>query len=105
MNNEQLFVQVVSAVITIVFSLISAYVIPWLKAKISKDQIETLNYYLELAVKCANQIYTEEQWQEKKQYVTNYIVDVINNKLSLTLTEQDIDTLIEGMVNHVKREG
>lgn len=105
MNSEQLFVQVVSAVITIVFSLISAYVIPWLKAKISKDQIETLNYYLELAVKCANQIYTEEQWQEKKQYVTNYIVDVINNKLSLTLTEQDIDTLIEGMVNHVKREG
>ena len=105
MNNEQLFVQVVSAVITIIVSLISAYVIPWLKAKISKDQIETLNYYLELAVKCANQIYTAEQWQEKKQYVTNYIVDVINNKLSLTLTEQDIDTLIEGMVNHVKKEG
>lgn len=105
MNNEQLFVQVVSAVITIIVSLISAYAIPWLKAKISKDQIETLNYYLELAVKCANQIYTAEQWQEKKQYVTNYIVDVINNKLSLTLTEQDIDTLIEGMVNHVKKEG
>ena len=105
MNNEQLFVQVVSAVITIIVSLISAYVIPWLKAKISKDQIETLNYYLELAVKCANQIYTAEQWQEKKQYVTSYIVDVINNKLSLTLTEQDIDTLIEGMVNHVKKEG
>lgn len=105
MNNEQLFVQVVGAVITIIVSLISAYVIPWLKAKISKDQIETLNYYLELAVKCANQIYTAEQWQEKKQYVTSYIVDVINNKLSLTLTEQDIDTLIEGMVNHVKKEG
>lgn len=105
MSNEQLFLQIVSGVITIVFALISAYVIPWLKTKISKDQIETLNYYLELAVKCANQIYTEAQWQEKKQYVTNYIVDVINNKLSLTLTDQDIDTLIEGMVNHVKKEG
>ena len=105
MSNEQLFLQIVSGVITVVFALISAYVIPWLKTKISKDQIETLNYYLELAVKCANQIYTEAQWQEKKQYVTNYIVDVINNKLSLTLTEQDIDTLIEGMVNHVKKEG
>lgn len=105
MSNEQLFLQIISGVITIVFALISAYVIPWLKTKISKDQIETLNYYLELAVKCANQIYTEAQWQEKKQYVTNYIVDVINNKLSLTLTDQDIDTLIEGMVNHVKKEG
>ena len=104
MNNE-LFIQIVGAVITIIVSLVSAYLVPWLKAKISKDQIDTFNYYLELAVKCANQIYTEEQWKEKKDYVTEYIIDVVNDKLSLTLSPQDIDTLIEGMVNKVKKEG
>lgn len=104
MSNDQLFLQIVSAVITIVLALISAYVVPWLNTKIGKTKIETLNYYLELAVKCANQIYTEDQWREKKQYVTEYIVGVVNDKLSLTLTKQDIDILIEGMVNHVKKE-
>ena len=104
MNNE-LLVNIASAVITIIVSLISAYVVPWLRAKTSKNQIETLTHYLELAVKCANQIYTAEQWQEKKDYVTTYITSVVNKKLSLTLSEQDIDTLIEGMVNHVKKEG
>lgn len=104
MNNE-LFLKLVGATVIIISSLVSTYLVPWLKSKINREQLATLDYYLELAVKCANQIYTVEQWKEKKEYVTNYIVNVINKKLSLTLSAQDIDTLIEGMVNKVKKEG
>lgn len=101
MTNE-LFLKIVSAVITIIFALISAYVIPYFKAKVSQDQINTFNYYLDLAVRCANQIFTPEQWQEKKTYVMNYLTNVVNDKLKLTLSEEDLSNLVEGKVNEIK---
>ena len=101
MSNE-LFIKIIGAVLTIAVSLITAFVIPWIKSKLNQTQLEKLDYYLNLAVRCANQIYTPEQWIEKKQYVTHYITDKVNNGLKLSLTPEDIDTLIEGAVNAVK---
>jgi len=101
MTNEH-FLQIISGVITILMALVSAYVIPWLKSRIDDVQLQQINSYIELAVRCANQIYTPEQWQEKKRYVTSYITELINDKFSLTLNSVDIDTLIEGKVNEVK---
>ncbi len=103
MTNE-LFLQIVGALITIAIALVSAYVIPWLKTKVNAEQIATFNYYLDLAVRCANQIYTPEQWKEKKEYVMNYLTSVVNTKLKLSLTEEDLSNLIEGKVNEIKRE-
>ena len=101
MTNE-LFIKIIGAVITILVSLITAFVIPWLKSKFNKEQLEKFDYYLNLAVRCANQIYPPEQWIEKKQYVTHYITDKVNNVLKMSLTAEDIDVLIEGAVNAVK---
>lgn len=101
MTNE-LFIKIIGAVLTIAVSLITAFVIPWIKSKMNQTQLEKLDYYLNLAVRCANQIYTPEQWIEKKNYVTHYITDKVNNGLKLSLTSEDIDLLIEGVVNSVK---
>ena len=101
MTNE-LFIKIVSAIITIITALITAYVIPWLKTRINENQLAQLNRYIELAVRCANQIYTKEQWIEKKEFVLNYITEVVNDKFSLSLNELDIDMMIEGFVNEVK---
>ena len=103
MTNE-LFLKILSAIITIIMALVSAYVIPWLKSKVSKEQIDMFNYYLDLAVRCANQIYTADQWEQKKTYVMEYLTNVVNDKLNLTLTEEDISNLVEGKVNEVKGE-
>lgn len=101
MTNE-LFLQIISAILTILVALITTFVIPWFKARFTKEQMDAFNYYLDLAVRCANQIYTPEQWAEKKTYVTHYLTDVVNDKFALSLTEQDIDVLIEGTVKKVK---
>ena len=103
MTNE-IFIEIIGAVLTIIVSLVTAFLIPWLKSKLNQTQLEKLDYYLNIAVRCANQIYTPEQWKEKKSYVTLYITDVVNDKLHLTLSEEDIDLLIEGCVNKVKGE-
>lgn len=102
MTND-LFIDIIGAVITIVVSLITAYVIPWLKTKITDSQLEQLKRYVELAVRCAEQIYTPEQWIEKKEFVLTYITETVNDKFTLSLDNVDIDLIIEGVVNEIKK--
>lgn len=102
MNNE-VFLKITTAIITIAVTLITGYLIPWLKSKINQTQLEKIDYYVRLAVRCAEQIYTAEQWVQKKEYVTKYITDVCNNTFNLTLSDTDIDVLIEGAVNELKK--
>lgn len=101
MTND-LFIRLIGAVITIVTTIITAYVIPWLKTKTTDTQLEQIKKYIELAVRCAEQVYSPEQWAIKKEFVFNYITDIINEKFSITLDYTDIDLLIEGIVNEVK---
>lgn len=103
MTNE-LFIKIIGAVITIIVAIITGVVIPMIKAKLNQTQLEKLDYYLNLAVRCANQIFTPEQWEAKKKYVTCYITDKVNNVLKLSLNAEDIDVLIEGCVNQIKGE-
>ena len=102
MTNE-LFIKIVGAIITILVALITGFIIPWLKSKVDGEQTKKLAYYIGMAVRCAEQIYTPEQWMEKKLYVTNYITNLVNDTFKLTLSPQDIDVLIEGAVNEIKK--
>lgn len=99
------FVKIVGAVLTILATLITVYVIPAIKSHINQKDIDTLMYYISVAVRCADQIFTREQWEEKKQYVFDYIIDIVNEKLHIKLSESDIDTLIEGVVNEIHENG
>ena len=87
------FIKIAGSVITIVITLIGVYIIPAIKARMTKDDMETIAYYIDLAVRCAEQIYTKEQWKDKKDYVKKYIANIVNSKLNIKLTEDDIDTL------------
>ena len=102
MNNE-LFISLCSAILTVLVTAITTVVIPWLRSKIETAQIDKVNYYIQMAVRCAEQIYTPEQWKEKKQYVTEYITKLCNNQFNLTLSDEDISLLIEGAVNLIKK--
>lgn len=102
MTND-LFMQIMSGVITILAAVITGFLIPWMKSKISQTQMEKITYYINMAVRCAEQIYTPEQWDLKKRYVTNYITDLCNKNFKLTLSDKDINVLIEGAVNQIKK--
>lgn len=102
MNND-IFLKILGAVITIVVTLITSVLIPWIKSKITADQMAQLIKYTEIAVRCAEQIFPPEQWQEKKVWVMGYITDTMNDKFNLDLSYEDINTLVEGVVNEVKK--
>ena len=104
MTND-LFIKIVGAVITIVISLVSAYVLPAIKSNIAEKDMQTIIHMIEVAVRCADQIYTAEEWRQKKAYVKAFIVELVDKNLHIKLTEQDIDNLIEGIVNEIHHNG
>ena len=99
------FMSIAGAVLTIIATLITIYVIPAIRSHMTAKDMDTLMYYLTIAVRCADQIFTKEQYEEKKQYVFGYITEIVDKTLNIKLNEQDIDTLIEGMVNEIHENG
>ena len=81
--------------------MITSVVIPYIKEKIGENKYDTIKRYIIYAVRCAEQVYTPEQWQEKKAYVMAYISRKAE-ELGINMTAEDLDILIEGIVNEVK---
>ncbi len=100
--NGEIFTQIVLAIITIIGALVSAYVVPFIKTKITDADMQRLMEFVKIAVRCANQIFTPEQWEQKKQYVLNLVKEFIETNLKIALTDEQINAIIEGIVNEIK---
>lgn len=87
--------------IMIITVVITSVVIPFVRSKIGEDKWNKLQDLADYAVRCAEQKYTPEQWQEKKHYVYGYILRKAE-EYGMSLSEEDIDVLVEGVVNAVK---
>lgn len=101
----ELFIKLVLSLVSALSVIFTAYIVPLIKANISQKQLDQLSYYVSVAVRCAEQLYAPEQWKDKKQYVTDYVMDIVNSKLNININEQDIDIIIEGIVNEIKHDG
>ena len=97
----EMITKVTECVLTVIVLLVSAYLIPWLKTKISEEKLKELENFCEQAVRAAEQLYTPEEYKLKKAYVLSLINEQIE-KLGLGLNEAEIDAIIEGIVNYVK---
>ncbi|MBR1910264.1 MAG: hypothetical protein IJ821_06730 [Lachnospiraceae bacterium] len=97
----EMITKVTECALTVIVLLVSAYLIPWLKTKISEEKLEELEKFCEQAVRAAEQLYTPEEYKLKKAYVLSLINEQIE-KLGLGLNEAEIDAIIEGIVNYVK---
>lgn len=96
--------ELIKAIITVLVILITSVLIPYIKGRIGQDKLDILSQYAEYGVRCAEQIYTKEQWKEKKAYVYDYVIGKAND-LGIGLTEADIDLIVEAVVNAVKHGG
>lgn len=101
MDNETLNM-IIKTVVACVSVILTTFVIPWIKGKVNADKLAKIEEYTVLAVRCAEQIYTPEEWREKKDYVVAYVAKKAI-KIGLYLTAEDINNLIEGIVNEVKK--
>jgi hypothetical protein len=71
----------------------STYLIPWLKTKLDTAKLEKMNKWVAIGVSAAQQLYTQEQWAEKKQYVVNFL-----KTKGYNADLQEVDAAIEAEV-------
>jgi hypothetical protein len=86
--------------ITLLGAIVTYLVIPYIKSKTTVEQQKTIEFWVEMAVKCAEQIFSEPKMgEQKKQYVMEQL-----NKLGLKISPEELDILIEAVVLQINRE-
>ena len=88
---------IISAVIALIAALITTFLIPYIKGKISKQQYDRLLEAVRIAVAAAEQIFTSPQsGADKKQYVQEFLA-----AQGYDVSDQEIDTMIEATVGKI----
>ena len=84
----------VQAVIALIAAVISAFVIPWLKRKISAEKLAEVSTWVEIAVEAAEQLYEGSgRGAEKKEYVIQFL-----QQKGYTVDMTAIENMIEAAV-------
>ena len=91
--------QIILAIITMIGALITRYLIPWIKSKLTDHQYDMLAALVRVGVYAAEQLFTTEQWEAKKKYVVDLLEE---NGYSVDTTA--VDALIEATVRELRIE-
>lgn len=87
------FTPIIEAVITIISLLITSFVVPYIKEKCNKAKLESIEKWVSIAVKAAEQIYGSKTGQEKREYVVNFL-----SSKGIKVDVDEVSTLIESEV-------
>lgn len=98
--SEEMF-RIILLVIPVVCAIITGYVVPFLRTKISNDQLAKIEYWAKKVVECAEQIYKHGDNETKKKFCFNF-VEKMNNTFDWGLSPEQINILIESAVNNLK---
>lgn len=93
------FTEIVKLIVELMIAIISAIIIPWLKNKWDADKITKLMKYVDIGVLAAEQLFTTEQWAEKKIYVQEFL-----SGKGYKISEVEVDAAIESAVKRIKTE-
>lgn len=86
-------------------SVLTYVVVPaiktWHRSKLTKDQRDTLNYWVDIGVRWAKQWLQTDTGVEKKEKVMQFVLEKVE-ELGLPYTEDDIDKAIEAVYGSIK---
>lgn len=88
---------IIKVIIPIIGAILTYLIIPFIKAKTTKEQRDELYFWVRVAVSAAEQIYKEKgKGIEKKEYVIRFL-----SSMGINLTIQELDVLIEAAVKEL----
>ena len=92
---------VVNAIIAVVATIITTFLIPWIKAKTTAQQREDLIAWVKIAVAAAEQLYKgSKTGAEKKKYVLDFL-----EEHGFIVDEDVVDAAIEAAVKQLNSVG
>ena len=100
---EELF-KILLTLIPVLCTIITYFIIPYIKTNIDSSKLNQYKEWANLAVKTAEMIWRESgHGEDKKQYVVSFLNDMFN-KNKIVITEEQINVLIEACVKQMKIE-
>lgn len=99
MNNEFDLTPVIELVIALASALITTFLIPYLKQKLSTEKYENLRKWVSLAVEAAEKIYGSKTGQQKKEYVVSFLLSK-----GLVFDVEEVNAMIESEVYKLTKE-
>lgn len=93
--------QIVVALIGLLGIIITSVVVPMIKANTSVKTQTIITNIIKTAVYAAQQIYTPEQWEEKKEFAMEQVTKGLE-QYGVTLDEDTISDAIEAALKEIK---
>lgn len=97
------YTELIQALIALVSVIITTFLIPLLKKKLSVEKLEELKKWVGIAVNAAEQLYGSKTGQQKKDYVISFLLSK-----GITFDANEVEALIEAEVYkltaHAKNE-
>ena len=100
--DERIF-QIILALIPVLGAIVTYFIVPFLRTKISTEKLVQYKEWATLAVKAAEMLWVETgHGADKKAYVVEYLNDLFN-KNKIVITEEQINVLIEAAVQELNK--
>ncbi len=95
MDWTQIITILITAIVAAIGAIITKVLIPYLKSKMTAEELQTAQMWVEIAVTAAEQLYKgqSQAGQSKYQYVANFLTSH-----GIDLTETQLKLLIESAV-------
>lgn len=93
--------EVLKLIVMVVAVVVARYLIPWLKTSVNEYKMNQIIRIIESAVQMAQQVYSSEPGEARKEIVVNYVHRMLVKK-GLSISEEELDTLIEAFVKQLK---
>ena len=68
------FTDIMECIIALLSAVITTFLIPYLKQRLSEEKQKKLLFWVQTAVKAAEQIYGSKTGQQKKEYVVAFLL-------------------------------
>lgn len=87
------YTELLQAVITLISVIITTFLIPYIKKKLSNERLEELKKWVSVAVKAAEQLYGSKTGKQKKEFVLSFLMDK-----GIIFDAAEVATLLEAEV-------
>ncbi len=84
---------IVQAAIVLLASIVTTFVVPWIKSKVKNEDMDIFRRWVEIAVAAAEQLYASTDGAAKKEYVLTYLRDK-----GCSVDVDDLENAIEAAV-------
>lgn len=96
--------ELILALIPVLGTIITVFIVPYIKEKIGTEKLAKYKYWTSMAVKAAEMLWTgSDMGEDKKDYVVRFLNSMFNKNKEV-IDPKQIEILIEACVKELKMD-